>query len=192
MTIGLFGGSFNPIHIGHAILANYIIQNANIDKLWLMVSRQNPLKEDYDHSYDIHRLNMARLVSSKLANVETSDAEFSMPYPSYTIDTLSRLSQKYPDDKFKLVIGADNWAIFDKWKDYGRIIQEYGLIIYPRRGFDVSVPKEYADSVHLIDAPMIEVSSTAIRESISAGRDVRFLLPDDVYEYIAQHKLYNH
>lgn len=190
MKIGIFGGSFNPIHIGHAILANYMVQNTDIDRLWLMVSRQNPLKERYDKEYDIHRIRMVDMVASRLKNVLTSGLEFSLPYPSYTIDTLDALKKKFPDDDIKLVIGADNWAIFHKWKDYERIIFEYGLMIYPRRGFGVEIDDEYKDYVTLVDAPLIEISSSFIRDQIKSRKDVSFLLPDDVYRYIQKKQLY--
>ena len=117
MNIAIFGGTFNPIHIGHAILTNYIIENTGIDSVWLMVARQNPLKEGYDKSYDIHRLRMTEMVSSRLQGVITSGFEFSLPYPSYTINTLDALAGKFPEHHFSIVIGADNWAVFDKWKD---------------------------------------------------------------------------
>lgn len=190
MNIGIFGGSFNPIHTGHAILANYIIQNTDIDQLWLMVSPQNPLKDEYDKSYDIHRLRMAEMVSSRLENVITSGFEFSMPHPSFTINTLDALAAKFPNDSIRLIIGADNWLIFNKWKDYERIIDEFGLIVYPRNGFDVTIDKKYAGKVTFVDAPVIEISSTYIRQQLKARNDMSFFLPDDVYRYILKNRLY--
>ena len=179
MNIGIFGGSFNPIHIGHAILTNFIVQNTDIDKVWLMVSRQNPLKSDFDKSYDLHRLRMI-----------TSGLEFTLPYPSYTINTLDTLADKFPDDNFKVIIGADNWAVFDKWKDYKRIIMEYGVMIYPRIGFDIVIPEEFSAKVTAIDAPIVEISSTFIRAQIADNKDLSFFLPDDVQRYITRHNLY--
>ncbi|MGN1246130.1 MAG: nicotinate (nicotinamide) nucleotide adenylyltransferase [Muribaculaceae bacterium] len=190
MNIAVFGGTFNPIHIGHAILTNYIVENTHIDSVWLMVARQNPLKEGYDKSYDIHRLRMTEMVSSRLQGVITSGFEFSLPYPSYTINTLDALAEKFPEHHFSIVIGADNWAMFGKWKDWERIIAEYGVMVYPRRGYDIVIPEEYAGQVMAIDAPMIEVSSTYIRESIAHGKDMTFFLPHDVYHYIKRNGLY--
>ena len=190
MNIASFGGTFNPIHIGHAILTNYIIENTGIDSVWLMVARQNPLKEGYDKSYDIHRLRMTEMVSSRLHGVITSGFEFSLPYPSYTINTLDALAAKFPEHHFNIVIGADNWEAFDKWKDCERIIHDYGVMVYPRRGYEINIPQEYAGRVVAIDAPMIEVSSTFIRESIACGKDMTFFLPHDVYHYIKRNDLY--
>ena len=191
MNIGIFGGSFNPIHIGHAILTNYIIENTHIDSVWLMVARQNPLKASYDKAYDIHRLRMTEMVSSRLHDVITSGFEFSLPYPSYTINTLDALREKFPEHSFTVIVGADNWAVFDKWKDYRRIIAEYGVVVYPRRGYDVRIPDEYADSVIAIDAPLVEVSSTNIRRGIAEGKDMTFFMPHDVYHYIKSYNLYS-
>lgn len=190
MNIGIFGGSFNPIHIGHAILANYIVENTEIDNVWLMVARQNPLKSGYDKAYDIHRLRMTEMVSSRLKGVITSGFEFSLPHPSYTINTLDALAEKFPQHNFSIIIGADNWAVFDKWKDSRRIIAEYGVMVYPRRGFGIDIPVEYAGRVKAIDAPLIEVSSTYIRNGIAEGKDMTFFMPHDVYRYIKLHKLY--
>ena len=132
--IGIFGGSFNPIHVGHALIASYIVENCGLDSLWLMVSPLNPLKEDKEMMSDYHRLRMCELVSRRLQNVITSAFEFDLPKPSYTIDTLNALQEKFPDDEFYLVIGADNWCLFDKWKDGDQIIEKYHILIYPRRG----------------------------------------------------------
>ncbi len=190
MNIGIFGGSFNPIHIGHAILTNFIVQNTDIDKVWLMVSRQNPLKSDFDKSYDMHRLRMTEMVAARMPDVITSGLEFTLPYPSYTINTLDTLADKFPDDNFKVIIGADNWAVFDKWKDYKRIIMEYGVMIYPRIGFDIVIPEEFSAKVTAIDAPIVEISSTFIRAQIADNKDLSFFLPDDVQRYITRHNLY--
>lgn len=190
MKIGIFGGSFNPIHTGHAILANHIVQNTGIDRLWLMVAPQNPLKPGCDPSYDTHRLHMAQLVASQSAGVEVSDFEFSLPYPSYTINTLDALSRRYPEHQFQLVVGADNWALFDKWREPERIINEYGLLIYPRRGFEVVIDDAIKDKVRLVDAPLVEISSSCIRRLIASGGNISFLVPHSVRDYIKSHNLY--
>ena len=135
MRIGIFGGSFDPIHIGHAIIAHHIISNGFVDQLWLMVSPMNPLKTDKKQQViDTDRLRMVEMVSNSLDHVETSAFEFTMPRPSYTIDTINALQQKFPDDEFYLVIGADNWLVFDRWRNSEEILAKYHLIIYPRLG----------------------------------------------------------
>ena len=157
MRIGIFGGSFDPIHIGHAIIAHHIITSGAVDRLWLMVSPVNPLKAGNErHVTDADRLRMVEMVTRTLDGVETSAFEFSMPLPSYTIDTLNALQEKFPDDEFYLVIGADNWAVFDRWRNNEEILAKYHIIIYPRLGYDVTIPDELKNRVELVDAPIIE------------------------------------
>lgn len=188
--IGIFGGSFNPIHNGHAIIANYIMQHGGLDQLWLMVSPQNPLKQPHEMAGEVHRLRMTEMVSHRIDGVETSAFEFTMPRPSYTIDTLHALQEKFPDDEFWLVIGADNWAVWDRWRAHDEIVQQFHLLIYPRLGYEVSIPDELADRVHLVNAPIIELSSTSIRELLSQGQSIAFYVPADVEQYIVKHQLY--
>lgn len=193
MKVGIFGGSFNPIHIGHAIIASHVIQHSDLDQLWLMVAPLNPLKQPLnDNSYDIHRLRMAELVSRHINGIETSAFEFSLPRPSYTVNTLQALQEKFPNHEFTLVIGADNWAVFNKWKDWQTILANYDILIYPRLGFDVNIPEQYSQRVKLTDAPIIEVSSTRIRDGLACGESMRFYVPDDVYNYIQVNHLYQH
>ncbi len=188
--IGIFGGSFNPIHIGHAIIANYIMQHSDLDSLWLMVSPQNPLKQSSDMASDYHRLRMTELVSRRIEGVTTSAFEFNMPRPSYTIDTLNALNDKFPDDEFYLVIGADNWSLFDKWKSGEEIINKYHIIIYPRPGFEISIPEAYSDRVTVVNAPLIELSSTQIRNLLALQQSISFYVPENVEKYILENKLY--
>ncbi len=190
MKIGIFGGSFNPIHTGHAILTNYLINDTDLDAVWLMVAPQNPLKEGYDRSLDLHRLRMTEMVASRFEGVITSGLEFSLPQPSYTINTLHALAEKFPDDEFVLVIGADNWAIFNRWKNHDEIIANHHIYVYPRRGYEISIPAELSNKVKALDSPLIEISSTMIREKLSHSHDVSYYLPDDVYQYIKRHNLY--
>ena len=145
MKIGILGGSFNPIHIGHAILANYITQYTDIEQLWLMVSPQNPLKSEISDSYDVHRLAMAELVASKCENVITSGFEFTLPKPSYTISTLEALTKKIPQHEFVLIIGADNWQYFNKWKDSDLILKNHDIYVYPRKGYEINIPDDLID-----------------------------------------------
>jgi nicotinate-nucleotide adenylyltransferase len=188
--IGIFGGSFNPIHVGHALIASYIVESGAVDTLWLMVSPQNPLKENSGLASDYHRLRMTELVSRRIENVITSAFEFDMPKPSYTIDTLNALQEKFPDDEFYLVIGADNWCLFDKWKAGEEIITKYHILIYPRRGYDIVIPERYSDRVEVVNAPLIEVSSTLIRERLAQMKSVSFYVSEAVEKYILKNKLY--
>ena len=191
MRIGIFGGSFDPIHIGHAIIAQHIINSGVVDRLWFMVSPLNPLKVDKDrHVADTDRLRMVEMVSRPMEGVETSAFEFSMPRPSYTIDTLNALQAKFPDDEFYLVTGGDNWQIFDKWRNSEEILAKYHLLIYPRLGYEVVIPDELKDRVALLDAPIIELSSTEIRDRLAKGQSVRYFVPDEVLGFIERHNLY--
>ena len=190
MKIGILGGSFNPIHTGHAILANYITQHTDIEQLWLMVSPQNPLKDNLAQSYDVHRLAMAELVARKCDNVITSGFEFTLPRPSYTIDTLRALKEKFPQHEFVLIIGADNWNVFNRWNNHDEILKSHKIMIYPRQGFDIDIPVELAGSVTKLSSPIIELSSTYIREQLKNNMNMNFYLPQDVYKYILEHKLY--
>lgn len=188
--IGIFGGSFNPIHVGHALIASYIVENSDIDTLWLMVSPQNPLKENSSLASDYHRLRMTELVSRRIENVITSAFEFDLPKPSYTIDTLNALQAKFPDDEFYLVIGADNWCVFDRWKAGEEIITKHRVLIYPRRGYDIVIPEKYSDRVSVVEAPLIEVSSTQVRERLAQLKSVSFYVPEAVERYIIENNLY--
>ena len=191
MKIGIFGGSFNPIHSGHAIIAHHIVTSGAVDRLWLMVSPVNPMKVDHERQVaDTDRLRMAEMVTRPMENVETSAFEFTMPKPSYTIDTLNALQAKFPDDEFYLVIGADNWQMFDRWRNSEEILAKYHLLIYPRLGYDVVIPEELRDRVALVDAPIIELSSTAVRERLAKGLSVRYYVPDEVLGYIERKGLY--
>lgn len=192
MKIGIFGGSFNPIHSGHAIIAHHVISSGEVDSLWLLVSPINPLKVgQVAQVSDTDRLRMVEMVSRPLEGVETSAFEFSMPRPSYTIDTLNALSAKFPDDEFYLIIGGDNWQVFGQWRNSEEILSKYHVLIYPRLGYDVNIPKELSDRVRLIDAPVIELSSTQVRERLAHGKSVRYYVPDDVNGYITRHNLYH-
>ena len=191
MKIGIFGGSFDPIHTGHAIIAQHVISSGVVDRLWFMVSPVNPLKVDKERQVtDADRLRMVEMVSRRMEDVETSGFEFTMPRPSYTIDTLNALQAKFPDDEFYLVIGADNWNVFGKWRNSEEILDKYHLLVYPRLGYKVNIPVELRDRVQLIDAPIIELSSTLVRELLANGQSVRFYVPDDVLGYIERHNLY--
>ena len=190
MNIGIFGGSFNPIHIGHALIAGHIIESGVVDRVWLMVSPQNPLKPQSSLADDVHRLRMTALVSRRLEGVTTSAFEMQLPRPSYTIDTLTALQEKFPDDNFHLIIGADNWALFDQWRESEKILSRFHVLIYPRLGYEVDIPVPLADRVKLVDAPIIEISSTEIRRRLAANQSITFHVPEAVEEYIHANNLY--
>lgn len=191
MKIGIFGGSFNPIHIGHALVTNYISQHTDLDQIWLMVAPQNPLKDAPNSNMDIARIRMAEMVAHRLDKVSTSGFEFSLPRPSYTISTLNALKEKFPNDQFVIIIGADNWVSFPKWKNFNDIIMNFDIFVYPRRGYEIDTDKLPERVTFLKDAPMVEVSSTDIREGIKNENNMSFYLPDEVYEYILKNRLYN-
>lgn len=187
-VVGIFGGSFNPIHRGHIMLAQYLSQHSQLDEVWLTLSPQNPLKVSSDLLDDNHRLAMLQLATKGVDGVEVCDIELTMPRPSYTINTLERLSQQYTDCEFRLVIGGDNWTLFDRWKDYQRIIDEYGVVIYPRPGYELKPIND--KNVVVVEAPLADVSSTEIRGAIAQGENIADKLPAGVWEYIKTNNLY--
>ena len=177
LRTGIFGGSFNPIHIGHLALANYLCENDYIDELWFLVSPQNSI-----------RLKMVKAAIKGYPHFHASDFEFNLPKPSYTINTLNKLSETYPDRDFYLLIGADNWAAFDRWKSPEEIMSRHHVLVYPRLGYDI--PETLPQNVRAVDSPLIEVSSTFIRESIAQRKDIRYFLHPAVYEIINNEGLY--
>ena len=187
-TVGILGGSFNPVHHGHLMLASYLAQWGVVDEVWLTLSPRNPLKAAEALQPDTVRLNMLTLALKGEKNLDLCDIELSMPKPSYTINTLDVLADRYPDLDFRLLIGSDNWDIFDRWRDHHRILDQYGVIVYPRPGYPVDPTP--VDGMTLIDAPTINISSTFVRKAVAAGRSVRYFVPDSVAQYIAAHKLY--
>lgn len=186
--IGILGGSFNPVHIGHLMLASYLSQYTSLDEVWLTFSPQNPLKNADMLIGDKHRIEMLRIASENVAGVEVCDAELNLPRPSYTIDTLTYLQERYPEYKFRLIIGADNWTIFNKWKEYERIIAEFGVIVYLRPGYELS--EISVANVEVVEAPTINISSTFIREGFSLKKDMSVFLPHGVCRYILDNNLY--
>ncbi|MBR1468531.1 MAG: nicotinate-nucleotide adenylyltransferase [Prevotella sp.] len=182
MKIGIYGGTFNPIHRGHIALAKQVLKKALLDEIWMMVSPMSPFKQgDSDLLDDEIRLNLARKALENEPKLMASDYEFRMPRPSYTWDTLQSLSKDYPDHDFSLIIGADNWAVFDRWYHAGDILKNYHLIIYPREGSPID-PATLPPSATLTDTRLYRVSSTDIRRRIREGRPVRRLVPEAVYD----------
>ena len=186
---GLYFGSFNPIHIGHLAIAGYMLEFTDIDQLWFVVSPQNPLKQKKTLLADYHRLELVRLAIENDDRFRVSDIEFKMPIPSYTIDTLAYMEEKHPNHTFSLVMGADNLKYFRKWKHSNLIEEKYHRIIYPRPGIDKEEILSH-ENITLVDAPLMEISSSFIRESIKNGKNIRHFLPEKVYTYIKKMHFY--
>lgn len=183
MHIGLFFGSFNPVHIGHMALANYMLSFTDLQQVWMVVSPQNPLKAKSQLLDQNQRLQLVNLAIDDHPHIRSSNIEFSLPVPSYTINTLVHLHEKYPEHAFSLIIGQDNLSSFSKWKNYEEILRRAHIYVYPRPGSKES-EFDHHPNVHLTDAPVIDISSTFIRNAIKQKKDVRFFLPGKVWEEI--------
>lgn len=186
---GLFFGSFNPVHVGHLIIANAMLSHSDLEEVWFVVSPQNPLKERQSLLADRQRLQMVRLAIDENPRLRASDVEFHLPIPSYTSLTLAHLSERYPDKEFCLIMGSDNLATFTRWRNWESILENYRLYVYPRPG-SADCPLAAHPHVTLVDVPMIDISSTYIREQIRQGRDVRYLLTEPVYKYLTEMHFY--
>lgn len=185
---GIFGGSFNPIHNGHVSLARQLREKAGLDEVWLMVSPQNPLKKSYDLLDDNLRMEMARLAVEGREGIIASDYEMHLPKPSYTWNTLQSLSKDYPEREFVLLMGGDNWALFDKWYHYDDILKNYSIVVYPRRDSLRSLGETL--SAQIVEAELLDISSTEIRERIKAGKGIRRMVPKAVADFIKEKGLY--
>ncbi len=186
---GLFFGSFNPIHIGHLVIASYMANFTDLDEVWLVVSPQNPLKarKGLGNMYD--RLEMASLATFSADKIKVSDIEFKLPQPSYTIDTLTYLHEKYPERKFVMIMGADNLVSLKKWKNYEVLLKNYAIYVYPRPGFDLSEWENHP-SVTLTETPQMEISSTFIRSALANKKSIQFLVPDNVIAFMDSKNMY--
>lgn len=201
MKIGLFFGTFNPVHVGHLIIANYMADYTGMDKVWLVVTPQNPLKKKSTLLEDYHRLALTRIAVEDNPKIEASNVEFDLPVPSYTIDTLTYLKESYPENEFALIMGEDNLRTIHKWKNFEQILEHHKILVYPRAltEDERNEMKEYTDkedkyrnhpSVLLCDAPVMKLSATFIRNAIRENKDVRYLLTDPVYKYVTEMHFY--
>lgn len=189
MHIGILGGSFNPIHNGHIAIARNILEQKLVDKIWFLVSPQNPLKKSRSLLNEDIRLTLAQLAVEKEPLMDAIDVEFTLPRPSFSWNTLQHLSSLFPEDSFSLLIGADNWKIFHLWSHANDIINNYHILIYPRKGYDFNA-KNLPKSVQYINCPLFPISSTEIRQKIKKGEDVSQWLPSRVYSFIRSMNLY--
>lgn len=187
--VGLFFGSFNPIHTGHMIVASYMREFTDLDQVWFVISPQNPLKDKATLLADHHRLMLVKTAIEDDPEFGVSDIEFKMPKPSYTIDTLTWLSEKHRDYEFVLIAGTDILASFHKWKNYRVLLEYYSIYIYNRPGFDAGEYRNHP-SIKFFDAPQIEISSSFIRRAIACDKDVRYMVPPGVWEYIREMHFY--
>lgn len=190
MRIGLFFGSFNPIHIGHLVIGDVMASQTDLDQVWYVVSPQNPFKSSRSLLHEFDRLKMVELATADNYKFRAVDVEFHMPKPSYTSDTLAYLSDKYPDHEFRLIIGEDNLVHFHKWKSYKSILDHYGLYVYPRPAVDKAKIRVSHEHIRYVDAPMLDISATFIRSAIKNNHSVRYLLPESVTGYIQQKHFY--
>ena len=188
MHIGLYFGSFNPIHIGHLIIANHVLNETPINRIWFIVSPQNPLKESKTLLNEFDRLHLVRLATQDDNRIKCSDIEFNLPKPSYTSNTLTFLSEKYPEHQFSLIMGSDSYQNLDKWKNYETIINNYPVYVYKREGH--AIKNTFEKKAVILNAPIIQISASQIREHIRFAKSIRYLVPEIVREEIESRKFY--
>ena len=187
MIIGLFFGSFNPIHTGHLVIAQAMLNHAAIDQIWFVVSPQNPFKKKQSLLGERERFYMVELATENHDRMRPSNIEFQLPQPSYTIDTLAVLSDKYKNYQFALIMGSDNLENFEKWKNYEQILENYSIFVYPRPGYEVT---SQHPNIQSIPAPLMEISATYIRNLIKQQKSIQFLVPEKVQQYLANQHYY--
>jgi nicotinate-nucleotide adenylyltransferase len=191
MKVGLYFGTFNPIHVGHLIIANHMAEHADLDQIWMVVTPHNPLKKKSTLLDDYHRLQMVHLATEDFPKIKPSDIEFKLSQPNYTVNTLVHLQEKYPNYAFSLIMGEDNLKSFHKWKNYETILEHHDIYVYPRISTEIeNLDLKNHPKIHLIDAPVVEISSTFIRDTIKNGKNVQPLLPHKVWEYIDHNNFY--
>jgi len=196
--VGLYFGTFNPIHVGHLIIANHMAQFSDLDEVWFVVTPQNPLKPKASLLADYHRLALVRIAVENNPRLKASNIEFDLPQPSYTVHTLAALCEKYPDKNFTIIMGEDNLNTFAKWKNYEYILEHHSILVYPRVESDENLSVNKTDrsefilheKVEMIDAPLMKISASFIRRAIKEGRDVRYLLTESVMKYVDEMNFY--
>ena len=182
MNIGLYFGSFNPVHVGHLIIANHILNFTNIKKVWFVVSPQNPFKEKENLLNEYHRLHLLKLAIEDDNRMKALDIEFNLPKPSYTATTLIHLEEKYPDNQFNIIMGSDSFQNLHKWKNYETIIKNYSIYVYLRPAFEIK--NTINAKLNIVDAPLLQISATEIRKLIKEKRSIRYMVPENVREEI--------
>jgi nicotinate-nucleotide adenylyltransferase len=190
MRIGLYPGSFNPVHTGHMVIAGYMAEFAGLDEVWMVVSPRNPLKLTHDMLQDYHRLDLVKRAIGDNKKIRASDVEFKLSKPSYTINTILHLKEKFPADEFVLIIGEDNLATFDKWKDYEEILNLCMVYVYPRLNVEKTKFHVHPKIKLVKEVPVMEISATFIRESIKNKKDVRYMVPEAVWNSIEENGFY--
>lgn len=181
--IGLFFGSFNPIHVGHMIIANHMINETDLDQVWMVVSPQNPHKKKNTLAKDYDRLNMVKEAIGDNIRIKASNIEFGLSIPSYTVDTLAFLTEKYPKDEFSLIMGGDNIGSFHKWKNYETILKYHNIFVYSRPNYELGDLADHP-KVTILEAPLLDISASYIRKCIKEGKSIRYLVSEKVYEFI--------
>ncbi len=184
MKIGLYFGSFNPVHVGHLIIANHAVNETDLNQVWFVVSPQNPFKQSASLLNEYHRLHLIKSAIDGENNLRASSVEFNLPKPSYTVDTLTYLKEKHPEHEFCILMGSDGFENLHKWKNYKVITGNQKIYIYKRSGFEIG--ETHGATIHILDAPLLEISSTYIRELIKVKKSIKFLVPDIVKEEIEQ------
>ncbi|HYC39675.1 MAG TPA: nicotinate (nicotinamide) nucleotide adenylyltransferase [Chitinophagaceae bacterium] len=182
MRIGLYFGSFNPVHSGHLIIANHILNETRLERIWFVVSPQNPFKSDAQLLNEYHRLHLVRVATEDDPRIRASDIEFSLPKPSYTVDTLTYLGEKHPEHEFSIIMGSDSFQNLAKWKNYEVIVHNYRIYVYKRAGFEIG--NSLNADLEIVDAPLLQISATLIRKWIREKKSIRYMVPDKVLDEI--------
>jgi nicotinate-nucleotide adenylyltransferase len=188
MKTGLYFGSFNPVHTAHLIIASHVLNETPIEKVWFVISPQNPFKEESNLLNEYHRLHLVRVATEDDTRIKASDIEFGLPKPSYTVTTLAYLAEKYPEHEFSIIMGSDSFQNLAKWKNYEVIVKNYAIYVYRRPGFEID--NQLGATLHILDAPLLQLTATQIRKNIREGKSIRYMVPDKVLEEIERSNYY--